>query len=74
MRFEHTTESDRLNSAVLLDVMASLESESDGSPIDVSPTGTKLKTKNYVSSIIVIQLIQLSTGIKDPQTSSKVCF
>lgn len=73
MRFEHTTESHRLNSAVLLDVMASLESESDGSPIDVSPTETKLKTKNYLSSIIVIQ-IQLSTGIKDPQTSSKVCF
>lgn len=73
MRFEHTTESHRLNSAVLLDVMASLESESDGSPIDVSPTVTKLKTKNYVSSITVIQ-IQLSTGIKDPQTSSEVCF
>lgn len=47
MRFEleHTTESDWLNSVVVLDVMASWELESDGSTLNVSRTVKKEEKK-----------------------------
>lgn len=65
-KLQHTTESDRLNSAVLLDVMASCESKSE-SAIIVSRTVRKPKNKykkknQKISSNSVIQF--LNTVVK----------